>query len=87
LYIKNIPKHLTSTEVRRIFARFGKISSFSLVNKEQFSTNICYVGFMNPNHAKSAFETVKKEELENCEVFWHKNKANLKNQLLSDIQA
>lgn len=42
---------------------------------------------MNPNHAKSAFETVKKEELENCEVFWHKNKANLKNQLLSDIQA
>lgn len=33
LYLKDLPKHVTNEQVRRAFARYGRISSFSLVDK------------------------------------------------------
>jgi RNA recognition motif-containing protein len=56
--VKSLGKELSGDEIRRAFARFGKISSFNLVNKPEFSTNVAFVGFVNPDHAKAAFENV-----------------------------
>lgn len=91
LYVTDIPKELIDVQVRRTFARYGKISSFSLVSKEQFATNIAFVGFMNPEHARAAFERIQQEEEETLgskvKLFWHKPKADLKNQLIQDINS
>ena len=56
LYVKDLAKEATSDCVRRAFARYGKISSFSLVNKEQFTTNVAFVSYVSADKAKNAFE-------------------------------
>lgn len=86
LYVQHLPKDQSEVQVRRAFARFGRISSFRLVSKEQFSTNIAFVGFSNPDHAKAAFDRIAFEEEETLgpklTLCWHKPKADAKNQLM-----
>ena len=74
--MKSLGKELSGDDIRRAFARFGKISSFNLVNKPEFSTNVAFVGFVNPDHAKAAFENVLREaNLGKFEVCWHRAKS------------
>ena len=51
LYVAGIPKELGADKdtVRRIFARFGKIVSFKLVNSPKFATNLVYVAYKYPS--------------------------------------
>ena len=53
LYVAGIPKELGADNqpdtVRRIFARFGKIVSFKLVNSPKFTTNLVYVAYKYPS--------------------------------------
>ena len=58
LYVRGLPKHVAALEVRRMFARYGRISSFSLVDKPTFTTNIAYVGFQQAVHAKQCLESI-----------------------------
>ena len=80
LYVRGLPKHCTADVVRRMFARYGKIGSFSLVDKPTFTTNIAYVGFLMPKHANQCLN-----QIIDCpdtavhlgsgfEVFWHRSK-------------
>lgn len=87
LYVKDLSKEATSEIVRRAFARYGKISGFSLVNKEQFTTNIAFISYASAEKAKHAFENVVTDFVEfgKFEVFWHKPKASLKQELIEDI--
>jgi RNA recognition motif-containing protein len=56
--VKDLCKTATEDQVRRVFARFGKISSFNLVNKDTFPTNIAFVAYYNSENAKLAFDNV-----------------------------
>jgi RNA recognition motif-containing protein len=58
LYIKELPKHLPPLQVRRAFARYGRISSFNLIDKPSFATNIAFVGYYDPSHAATALSCV-----------------------------
>ena len=51
LYVAGIPKELGADKdtVRRVFARFGKIVSFKLVNSPKFATNLVYVAYKYPS--------------------------------------
>lgn len=54
LYIQGLPKELAGGETsitafRRIFARFGKIQSFKLVNDPKFATNLAYAHYKHPS--------------------------------------
>jgi RNA recognition motif-containing protein len=81
LYVKSLAKELTADELRRAFARYGKISSFNLVNKPEYSTNIAFVGFVYPDNAKAALENVL-SDLGKFEVYWHRAKSELRNDLI-----
>ena len=48
----------TETDYRRIFARFGKIISFKLVNSPKFETNLAYVAYKHPEQAALALEMI-----------------------------
>lgn len=89
LYVRDLSKEATSEKVRRAFARYGKMSSFSLINKEQFTTNIAFVSYVSADQAKNALENVLADvrEFGNFEVFWHKPKAGLKQELIQDINS
>lgn len=89
MYVKDLSKEANSDIVRRAFARYGKISGFSLVNKEQFTTNIAFVSYASTEKAKHAYENVVTdfEEFGKFEVFWHKPKAGLKQELIEDINS
>lgn len=88
LYVTNLDKALPSDAVRRKFARFGKISKFSLVNKDAFTTNIAFVNFSSGAHAKKCFDQVNQDpQLTTATVFWHKPKASQKEALINDIDA
>jgi RNA recognition motif-containing protein len=89
LYVKDLAKEATSEQVRRAFARYGKISSFSLINKEQFTTNVAFVSYVGADKAKNAFENAvtDMEDFGKFEVFWHKPKAGLKQELIEDINS
>lgn len=83
LYVKSLAKELTADELRRAFARYGKISSFNLVNKPEYSTNIAFIGFVYPDNAKAALENVLSEaNLGKFEVYWHRAKSELRNDLI-----
>ena len=51
-----MPKSLDEISVRRVFARFGKVSSMKLVNKPTFSTNVAYVGYFVHSQAARAMK-------------------------------
>lgn len=61
LYVANLPKSLDEVTVRRVFARYGKISSYKLISKAQFSTNIAYVGYFSHTNASRAFKHATRE--------------------------
>lgn len=61
LYVKDLPKHVTALQVRRVFARYGKISSFNLIDKPNFTTNIAYVGYQTPAHASCALTNISSD--------------------------
>lgn len=64
--MSNLPKTLSELSVRRVFARFGKISSMKLVDKPQFKTNVAYIGyFAHANAALAIKQAAKEPEL--CE--------------------
>lgn len=52
LYVRDLDKDLTETDVRQKFARFGKVKSLKLVSHIQFATNIAFIAFFNSSHAK-----------------------------------
>ena len=56
LYIRELEKSYEESQVRRAFAMFGKIQSFRLVNKPEFTTNIAFVAYSCARNAKLAFE-------------------------------
>ena len=57
LYLSGLSKqHDDEFLLRRTFATFGKISSFKLISKPEFTTNIAYLAYVNPAHAKFALE-------------------------------
>ena len=56
LYVSNLPKTLDELTVRRVFARFGKISSIKLVSFSHFATNVAYVGYFLHIHAARALK-------------------------------
>lgn len=56
LFVSNVPKSLDEIAVRRVFARFGKVSSMKLVNKPKFSTNVAYVGYFVHSQAARAMK-------------------------------
>ena len=62
LYVSYLPKRLDEVTVRRVFARFGKISSIKFISKPIFTTNIAYVAFFNSVHASRAKSFVCKEQ-------------------------
>ena len=80
LYVQGLPKELSETEVRRIFAKFGRITSIKLLNKLEFTTNIAYVAFSNPEHAATALASPPLGD-----VTWHKPKEKTKVDIMSDI--
>lgn len=80
LYVTQIDKNLSETDLRRSFAKFGKVSSCKLVSKDEYPTNIAYVAFANPDHAKQAQQQV-------CVgiIMWHKSKIQCQSNVLKDI--
>jgi len=72
LHVSQLPKELDENQVRRAFANFGRISSFKLVSKENYSNNIAYVAYSNPLHAQRAFESVTQtsDEMRDVQVNW-----------------
>lgn len=60
LYVRELDKAFDESQVRRAFAMFGKIQSFRLVNKIEFTTNIAYVAYTCHHNAKLAFENAVK---------------------------
>ena len=57
LYVKDLDKQFDETKVRRAFAMFGKIQSFKLLNKPEFTTNIAFVAYVDPKNAASALKS------------------------------
>jgi RNA recognition motif-containing protein len=55
LYIRDLSKEFDEQQVRRAFAKFGKISSFRLLNKSEFTTNVAFVAYLYPQNATLAF--------------------------------
>lgn len=55
LYIRDLSKEFDEQQVRRAFAKFGKISSFRLLDKSEFTTNVAFVAYLNPQNATLAF--------------------------------
>ena len=49
LYVRGLPLDIDGDtdpdRIRRIFARFGRIMSFKLIQNPKFSTNIAYVAY------------------------------------------
>lgn len=49
LYVSGLPKEIrgdaSAVVFRRIFARFGKIVSFKLIDSQKFATNLIYVAY------------------------------------------
>lgn len=80
LYVSQLDKSLSEADLRRSFARFGKVSSFKLVSKAEYPTNIAYVAFANPDHAKKALEHAGVGT-----VMWHKSKTQCQSDVLKDI--
>ena len=80
LYVTQLDKSLSEVDLRRSFARFGKVSSFKLVSKAEYLTNIAYVAFANPDHAKKALQHV-----EVGTIMWHKSKTQCQSDVLKDI--
>ena len=65
---------------------FGKIQSFRLLNKPEFTTNVAYVAYLNPKNAILAFKVaVQHSKLGNFSIEWHKSKADSKNKLIINI--
>ena len=89
LYLKDIAKSATASQVRRALAVYGRLSSFNLVNKPEFMTNIAFASFVSPVHAKQAFSNVTfaATHLGNFSVFWHKpkNVSHQKQSLITEI--
>jgi len=56
LYIRDLDKAHDENKVRRAFAMFGRIFSFKLLNKPEFTTNVAYVAYTNHNDAMLAFK-------------------------------
>jgi len=54
--------------------------SFKLVSKDEYPTNIAYVAFANPDHAKQAMQHVGVGT-----VMWHKSKSQYQTDVLKDI--
>ena len=61
LYVQNLAKSLDEVTLRRVFARFGKISSFKLVSKAQYATNIAYAGYFSHANAARALKLAAQE--------------------------
>ena len=59
--MSNLPKTLDELTVRRVFARFGKISSMKLVDKPDYKSNVAYIGYFAHAHAARALKSVAKE--------------------------
>ena len=86
LYVRDLDKSYDEAQVRRAFAMFGKIQSFKLVNKAEFTTNIAFVAYACPRNAKFAFEhAVAHSKLGQFSIEWHKQKVKDAGRLLSDI--
>lgn len=56
LYVTQIPKNLSESEVQRTFAMHGKTSSFKLICSDSYTTNIAYVAYVNADHASKVFK-------------------------------
>jgi len=86
LYVRDLDKSYDEAQVRRAFAMFGKIQSFKLVNKAEFTTNIAYVAYTCSRNAKFAFENaVAHSKLGQFSIEWHKQKVKDAGRLISDI--
>lgn len=69
LYVSNLPKSLDDLTIRRIFARYGKISSIKVASKPQFATNVAYVGyFVHFNAARALKFAALEPELQTCTI-------------------
>lgn len=80
LYVSQLDKNLSEADLRRSFARFGKVSSCKLVSKIEYPTNIAYVAFANPDHAKQA-----QQHAGVGTIMWHKSKNQCQSDVLKDI--
>ena len=62
LYVSQLPKTVngdgSQLAFRKVFARYGKIVSFKLVNKENFPCNVVYVAYKYPTQAQAALDQV-----------------------------
>jgi len=79
LYVSGLSKEIDDGTLRRVFARFGKIISFKVVRKSQFTSYIAYVAFKYPTQAALALQYVCQEPELNelgseVQVSWHKKK-------------
>jgi RNA recognition motif-containing protein len=84
----DLDKSFDESQVRRAFAAFGKIQSFRLVNKPEFTTNIAYVAYTCPRNAKLAFDNVvSHSNLGQFRIEWHKQKLRDAGKLISDISS
>jgi hypothetical protein len=64
MYVRDLDKALDENQVRRAFAMFGKIQSFRLLNKPEFTTNIAFVAYSSSLNATLAFKnSVKQSKL------------------------
>lgn len=79
LYLKDLKKDATPLQVRRTLALFGRLQSFNLINKPEYSTNIAFATFASSSCAKRALLQLQdrqkfSETLGNFSVFPHKQK-------------
>ena len=58
LYVSGLPKKLDGEEsdirIRRILARFGKITSFKILRSAKFETCVAFVAYKFPSQAAQA---------------------------------
>ena len=80
LYVSGLDKNMSELDVRRTFGRFGKISSFKLVSKSEYLSNIAFIAYLNPEHAKQALLNVSIGT-----VVWHKAKEQDNSEILKSI--
>ena len=86
--MRELDKTFDESQVRRAFAMFGKILSFRLVNKIEFTTNIAYVAYSCHHNAKLAFDNaVSNSKLGQFSIEWHKQKIKDTGKLVSDISS
>lgn len=78
MYVSGLPKDGSDESCRRIFARFGKIISFKLVDSPKFQTSLAFVAYKYPTQAALALqyaEGMPEFEGHEVKVCWHKKKS------------